>query len=391
MKRDFLSERVKSVPRVVSRAVDEVASDLKDRGMDVLSLSGAPISPPAEHVLSAAREAVAEGVGPPSRGILELREAIARKLKNENGITADPRTEILVTNGGMQALYITMTTLLNPGDEVLMFSPSFFFDGIVQLVGAIPVYVPTNEEEDFRFDIRGLIESISDRTKMIIVNTPANPTGYVATEEDLGEIADLAEKHGLFIVSDESYEKQVYDGRKHHSIGSLPGTMERMATIHSFTKSYAMPNWRVRFIAAGKDIVDGLTKTHEWMLLCCNYVAQKAATAALTGPQGWVREILHTFQKRRNQVCEGMAKIEEVWCVKPQGGAFIFLNISRLSMEPEELSQYLIKEFGIPAHAGLAFRSNHHIRIPFGATKKTLEKLLQRLERAVKQIQIKIH
>jgi aspartate/methionine/tyrosine aminotransferase len=379
----FATDRIKRLPFVSSRLVDAMARNLRKKGVDVLSLSGTPWQLPPEHVLQAARDATKNNVHPPSQGIPELREVISRRFEEESGMKTDPETEILVTNGGMQALYVVFTGIINRGDEVLIPSPCFFFNGIIELAGGIPRYCFSGEDNNFTWNIERLEELVSSKTRILVVNTPVNPTGYVATREDLMQIARIAEKYNLVVVSDESYDKQVYDGYKHYSIGSFPGMKERTLTIKSFTKSYAMPTWRVGYIVGKKDIIRQLRKIHEWMILCCNYVAQKAATAALTGPQGWIEDIRHDFENNRNFVCAAIARIPGISCVRPRGGPYIFLNISGLNMGPEECSEYLLREFGIPADPGSYFQSKSHIRIPFGGTRETLHKLVHRLKLAI--------
>ncbi len=383
----FISEKVEDVPYVGSRVVSRRLRELERKGMEVFHLSGAPTGLPPAHVLEAADKAARQNINPPSNGIPELREAIARKLNIENKIVVDPERQILVTNGAMHALYVTMTTFLNPGEEVIIFSPGFFFDGIIKLVEGIPVYVPLSEQNEFKFDIEELTKRVNSNTKIILVNTPVNPTGYVFSMNDLMEVAEIARKHDLLVVSDESYEKLVYERRKHHSMASLPGMKERTLTIQSFTKSYSMLAWRVGYIAASKTFIEALRKTLEWMVLCCNYTAQKAATAALTGPQEWVKDITLEFQSHRDTFCRGLAAIERVSYVLPKGGPFVFPNISQLGMNGEEFSSYLLEDFGIPTTPGTAFQSNDHVRIPFGASDQTLKEVLKRIDVAVARVQ----
>jgi len=383
----FISKKVEDTPYVGSRAVKRRIQELEKKGVEVFRLSGAPIGLPPAHVLEAVKEAAEQNVHPPSNGIPELREAIARKLNVENGIMVDPESEILVTNGAMHALYVTMTTFLNAREEVIIFSPSFFFNGIIKLVGGIPIYVPLGEETEFRFNFKELEKRVNSKTKIILLNTPVNPTGYVASMKELMEIAEIAKKYDLLVVSDESYEKLVYDGRKHCSIASLPRMKERTVTIQSFTKSYSMLAWRVGYIAANRNFINALRKTLEWMVLCCNYVAQKAATAALTGPQEWVKEITSEFQCRRDVFCKSLAAIKGVSYVLPKGGPFVFLNIKQLGMNPEKFSNYLLEDFGIPTVPGNVFQSNDHVRIAFGATDQMLKKVLGKLETAIIRVQ----
>lgn len=382
----FISEKVENVPHVGSRAVSRKIQELKKEGVEVLRLSGAPIGLPPAHVLEAAKQAVEQNIHPPSNGIAELREAIARKLKVENGIAVDPESEILVTSGAMQALYVTMTTFLNAREEVIIFSPSFFFNGIIKLVGGIPIYVPLSEQTEFKFNVKELEKRVNSKTKIILLNTPVNPTGYVASINDLIEIAKIAKKYDLLVVSDESYEKLVYDGRKHYSIASLPGMKERTVTIQSFSKSYSMLACRVGYIAGDRNFIEASRKTLEWMVLCCNYVAQKAATAALTGPQEWVKEITSEFQSHRDTFCKSLTAIKGVSYVIPKGGPYVFLNIKQLEMNPEKFSNYLLEDFGIPTVPGNVFQSNDHVRIAFGASGWTLREVSKRLDAAITRV-----
>jgi len=389
MKDSFLSKRAREVPRVGSRLSGEKAGKYKSEGIDIISLSGAPLTPPGENVLEAASKACYENGKSPSKGLLELRKAIAVKIERENGFKANPEEEILVTTGAMQALYIIMTGLLNPGEEVLMASPAFFFNGIIELVGGKTVYGEMDEEEGFRLEPALLEEKITPQTKLLILNTPANPTGYVATRENLEAIAEIVIKNDLIVVSDESYEKLVYDGRKHHSLASLAEVKNRVITVQSFTKSYAMPGWRVGYLVATKDIVRPLQKVLEWMILAGNYVAQKAALAALTGPQDWVKAIPLRFQENRNELVDGLSDVKDISFVTPEGGPFLFLNISGLGMKAEEFSEYIMKNYGIRNTPGLVFNSDNHVRLPFGGRKENVKKAVERLKKAVQGLRVR--
>lgn len=384
--RNPISKRARLVDQAGSREIADMAEQLKRRGIEVLPLKGMPVELPPMHVLEAAKKSVEDNIIAPSRGLPELRTAISVKLREENSIEVDPENEVLVTNGAMHALYISLTAILDPGDEVLMYSPTFFFYGILELVGGTPIYAPLREENGFRFDLSVLEEKISPRAKVILVSTPANPTGYVATREDLADIADIAKKYDLLVISDESYEKMVYDSRRHFSIASFPGMKERTITIHSFTKSYALPQWRIGYIAAPPDFTKYFKKVLEWMNLTCNYMAQKAAHAALTGPQEWVRRITTAFETYRDIAFEGVSAIKGLSCIKPQGGPFLFFSISQLGIGAKEFSSYLLSQFGVPTTPGDYFQSADHVRISFGATKEVLSEGINRLQIAVYRI-----
>ncbi|MFA5058294.1 MAG: aminotransferase class I/II-fold pyridoxal phosphate-dependent enzyme, partial [Opitutaceae bacterium] len=279
----YLAHRAGLVSRVASREVGDHAAELARQGADILHLLGWPTITPPDHVIEAATQAAASTVHPHSSGIPELKTALAGKLRVENGIRLRrPEEQIIITNGAFHAIYICLATLLDPGDEVLLFSPSFFFDGIIDLIGGAARYVPLDRKNGFAFDADAMKAAITKRTKVLLLNTPANPTGRVATLEELQAILQVAEENDLLVISDESYERMVYDGLSHHCIGALPGAEGRVITVQSFTKAYAMPQWRVGYIVCPTPFYPEFVKTLEWMVLSCNYVAQRCAWAAVT-------------------------------------------------------------------------------------------------------------
>lgn len=382
----FVAQRAKSVDRVGSRLSGEWIVEEARRGHRVSELRGAPVLPLPEHVLEAVHQASVENLSAPSQGLLSLREAISTQLRLESHVDVDP-DGILITNGAMHALYIVLTSVLEPGEEVLLYSPAFFFYGIIELVGGIPVYAPLDEEEDFRFDVNRLQERISPRTKAVLVNTPVNPTGYVATLQDLQAIAALAERHNLLIISDESYDRMVYSGQ-HYSICSIPEAVARGVTIRSFTKSYALPQWRIGYVATS---VPGLAqvfrKVLEWTVLTCNYVTQKAALAVLTGPQEWIDRFNRYLPKARDTLLSGVRALPGVTCVQPAGGPYLFPNISATGMDSVEFAHYLLEEFGVPATPGVFFQSDRHVRIPFAAPEAELSDVVRRLSESSEEME----
>ena len=386
MAKDYIAKKIQDAPRVISLLSSDLAKKARQDGTDIIPLAGAPYDLPPEHVLDAARRAVGEDCRPHPSGLLELREAIAKKLLEENQIRADPEEEILVTNGAMQALYVVMLAILEPGDEVLTPSPAFFFDGLVELAGGRSVYAPLLEEERFRFDIERIEHGVSRRTKVLMVNSPANPTGHVATRDELAAIADLADRRDLIVVSDESFEKFVYDGREHHSIASFPGMSARTITVHSFTKSYSMPTWRMGYLAARPEMVRHFQKVLEWLVLSCNHVVQKAATAALLGETAWIDKIVREFEDNRNLFHRGLEEMAGISCVRPEGGPLLFPNVSQLGMDGEAFSDRILRDCGIRSEPGYAFQSPNHVRLHFGGRRKWVEEAVRRLRQTVDRI-----
>jgi aspartate/methionine/tyrosine aminotransferase len=360
-----ISKAAQTLPRVTSNELSDTADRLRSQGKDILTLCGTPFWRPPEHVLQAAERAAHENVNPPSKGFLELRQAIAYKLANE-GIVADPGSQILVTNGAMHALSLVFTTLLDPGDEVVMYRPGFFFFGPIKLAGGVPVYAGTKQEKGWRWDAEAIEKAISPQTRMIVIDSPTNPTGYVCTNGDLLALAKLACKYDLLIVSDESYDNMIYDGASHVRLASLQELRERTITVCSFTKSFALQPWRLGFILAASHLIEHLQRVLEWNVLRCSHVAQRAGQAALEGSQAWVSEIAGRFQRGRDLMVERLRSAAGIEFVVPKGGPFLFLNVAELGLSGTEFSRWLLNDYGVPTDPGEFFGSESHVRLPFG-------------------------
>lgn len=381
-----VSKRASSVRRVASREMTDIIASLQAQGKEILPLKGGPYWSPPEHVLEAARREVSELSHPPSQGLYELRRAIANRLEQDDGLLVDPEKEILVTNGAQHALNIAFTTLLDSGDEALMCSPGYFFYGALELVGVIPVYAETRQEENWRWDVEALERKISPRTKMIIINSPTNPTGYVATEHDLLLVAELARKYNLLVLSDECYDKMVYDEGKHMRFASLTGVTDRTITVCSFTKSYVLPRWRVGFIVAPSDLIPYLIKVLEWNLLTCNPVAQRAAQAAMEGPQDWIKEIAPRYQRNRDLMIDGLRSASGISFTIPKGAPFFFLNAGKLGMSGGEFSRVLMYDYGVPTESGSLFGSDSHVRLMFGGSEDVVREAAKRISAATQKL-----
>jgi aspartate/methionine/tyrosine aminotransferase len=322
----------------------------------------------------------------PSRGLPEFRNAAASALRSELSVEFNPDKNLLATSGGMHALYVIFLALLNPGDEVLVPSPCYFLEGIIEPLGGKIVYVPMEEAQEYAWDLDLLESKVTPRTRCLFVNTPVNPTGRVLSEDDLRGIAELAERHDLFLIADESYNTLVYDGRLHISLSTFQFAQPRTLLVRSFTKSFAMPGWRVAFIAGPEDLIDAITKALEWNILYGSYVNQVAATAALEGPQDWLAGVTKEFQSARDLICERIRSIDAISAPVPAGGPFLFINVSCLSRNSDDVSSILLKDFGVPTTPGRFFQGPAHVRMAFGATSEMLHEAANRLARAVEMI-----
>ena len=378
-----VATRLVRLPSVGSRDLAEKAQEVARKGVDVLPLHPYPVRGLPEHVVEAARRAMIENHEPPSRGLPRLCQTIAEGVGAEIGRPLDPEAEVLITNGGMQALNVVFRTLLNPGDEVIIPSPCYFFQGCVRLAEGVPVHVPMAEGDGYAWDLDAIEAAITPRTKVLVLNTPVNPTGYVLSEEDVRTLGGLALRHGLLVVTDESYENLVYDGQKLASIAYLPDLAPNTILIRSFTKSYAMPGWRVGYIVAAQTLVDAFTKALEWEVLHCSTVSQAAAAAAMAGPQDWLSGVAQEFEDLRDHFLAGLGATAGLSCVKPAGGPFFFLNVQQLFPSSQAASEALL-EVGIPTTPGWHCQSDSHVRLAFGARRETLEEVLLRLTEVVR-------
>ena len=383
----FLSQRVLQSKRIPSIRDSHEIDAVRNSGVDVLDLKGAPREPMPTHVLKAVMEA-AESIGsyPSSKGLYSFRSALSSMMKDQDNAEVDPETEILVTNGGMQAAYTVFTGILDPGDEIIIPSPGFFFDEPVKLVGGNPVLVPMDEEEGYRLDLKRIERAITPRTKAVMVMTPQNPTGYVITESDLSGLAELATRHDLLLICDESFRRFVFDGRKHLSPISLPEIRDRTIMVRSFTKTFALSGWRVGYIVAPAQMINSFLIAQEWATISINPVSQSAAEAAVTGPQDWLIPLNQAYQTNRDIVCKAIEDIDGLWCNPPQGLPLLWINISALGISGYEFSDILLKQYGINSTAGEYFNDPvPHVRIPYGGDKSVAQELGKRLAKAAEQ------
>jgi len=319
---------------------------------------GEPDFTTPQHILDAAIEATRKGFTHYTEmdGTMELREAIAEKFEHDNGIEVDAKSGVTVTSGSQEAMLIAALAFLNKGDEALIldpYYPAYFEDTLI--AEAKPVSVPLDVKRNYRIDLEALEKKITSRTKMIWMCNPSNPTGHVFSKSDLEVIADIAKKHDLIVFADEIYEKIVYDGVKHVSIGSLDGMEERTITVNGFSKAYAMTGWRIGYIGAGQKLSSVLRKLHYYAVLCPNAISQKAAVAALNGPQDCVQEMVKEYARRRELVLNELGKMNSITCTKPKGAFYVFPNFSRYEKSDEAFAISLLKEAAVAAAPGSGF------------------------------------
>jgi len=364
---------------------------LADEIPDVVNLGiGQPDFDTPEFIRDAAKLALDEGYTryPPAKGFADLRQAIARKLKRENNIIADPDTDIYVAVGAMQVIFNTCLHLLNKGDEVIVVDPGYDYYSQIRLFGGIPVTVPAYESNLFKVDPADIKAAITDKTKVMIINTPSNPTGAIFDEEILRAIAQMALEHDLFVLSDEPYEHILFDGHQHISIGSFDGMAERTISAFTLSKSYAMTGWRVGYTVAPPAVINEMEKLMEHMVSGVTAVAQRAALAAIEAPQDCVREMVATYDKRRRFVYEGLNAIDGIKCLKPESTFYAFPNIKSLGLSSWDLAKYLVKEHQVAVVPGSIFgkAGEGYVRLSFAASIEQLQEGIARIERGVEAL-----
>lgn len=386
----WLSERVLRIGSSGIRRAFDLAN--KSRIEDLISLGlGEPDFDTPAFVKEAAKRAIDEGFNryTANAGIPELREAVADKLRRDNHVVYDPESEVIVTVGAINAIHLAILAIINPGDEVLLPDPFFVaFEPCVIMAGGRAVHVQLCEENDFRLRGADLIPHITEKTKMVIVNTPHNPTGSVLTRADLEDVAEVARQHDLFVLSDEVYEKLIYDGATHVSMASLPEMRKRTVSIHSFSKAYCMCGWRIGFAAAPQNIVEQMVKLQQFNSVHAPSYAQRAALAALTGPQDFLLEMRVEFDRRRRFMVDRLNSIEGLSCREPLGCFYAFPNITRLGLSSQEVSRLLLTDGRVVAVPGSALGTygEGYIRLSYTVPMPRLEMAMDRIESTVRRI-----
>ena len=357
---------------------------------DVINLSvGEPDFTPPRHALEAGWQAAKEGKThyAPTNGIPELREALAQKAYREYNLSYDPNSEILITVGGTEAIFSALVALINPGDEVLIPNPGFVcYEPCVLLAGGVPVSVPLLEENGFKPSIDDVMSLVTEKSRVMILNYPNNPTGAVLSRDEVAALAKIAVEQDMLVISDEVYEKIIYDNANHHSVATFSGMRERTLVVNSFSKTYAMTGLRVGFVYGPRELISPIWLTHQYIVTCVDILAQYIALAALKGPQDFVKEMVQEFDRRRHLVYKRLNEIDGFNCILPKGAFYVFPKIKDFGISSEEFAEFLIKSARIATVPGSAFGNygEGYIRISYAAAYEQLKEALDRVEKAVK-------
>ncbi len=348
---------------------------------------GQPDFDTPEHIRDAAKKALDQGYTryPPASGFPDLREVVAEKLERENKIKADPDSEIFISVGAMQGIFNVMLHMVEQGDEVLVVDPGYDYYSQIRLFGGVPVRIPAKEENKFKIDPEDVKKAITSRTKVLILNTPSNPTGALFDKEILEDIAKLCKEHQIMVLSDEPYEHIMFDNNEHVSIGSFEGMKDLTISVYTLSKSYAMTGWRVGYVVANKAIIDEMEKLMEHMVSGVTAVSQRAALAAISGSQECVEKMVERYAQRREIIYNGLNSIEGISCIKPESTFYVFPNISSFGMSSWDFAKYMVKEHKVAVVPGSIFGENGEgfVRISFATSSQNLELALEKIEKGV--------
>lgn len=366
------------------------ARALEAQGREIIHLEiGEPDFPTPLNIIEKGIESMRAGLTKytPSPGILEARQKIAENIGRTRGYTVDP-DEVVMTAGGKPIMFYSIMAVVNPGDEVIYPNPGFpIYESVINFAGGVPVPIPLREENEFRLDVEELEKLITEKTKMLIINTPQNPTGGMLTKEDLQEIARVVADRNIIILSDEIYDNIVYEGQA-FSITSLPGIREKTIILNGFSKTYAMTGWRAGYGVMPKSIAEHITKLVINSTSCLAGFTQMACIEALTGPQDGVKERAEQFKKRRDVIVEGLNSIPGLACLKPKGAFYAFPNITEFSKTSNEMADYLLHEAGVATLGGSSFGiyGEGYLRLSYANSLENIEKAVDRISLALRKL-----
>ena len=374
-------------------ALSALAKKLKAEGVDVVTLTaGEPDFPTPFHIKKAAIKAIEDNFTTYTinAGIPELRKAIADKFKRENNLNFEP-SQILVSNGAKHSIYNALKAICNKGDEVIIPAPYWVsYPEMVKLVDATPVFIQTTEENNFKMTPAQLKRTISKKTKALIYCSPSNPTGIVYSREEIEALATVVAQADLYVLSDEIYEKVIYDGTEHFSMGSIPAVKDHVVTINGVSKAFSMTGWRIGYLGAKEEIVAAAEKVQSQITSNASSISQHAALAAITGSNIDLNAMTAEFLRRRNFIYNAITSIEGICCIKPTGAFYVFPNVShyfgrkvkgRIVKSGDDIAQYLVDEERVVVVPGSGFGAKDYVRISYACSMQELEKAAERLRR----------
>lgn len=381
------SERMESLPFSGIRVMMERATRMQKEGKDIIHMEiGRPDFDTPEVIKKAAYDSIARGnvFYTSNYGTPELRKAIAEKLRRDNDIDYKPE-EILVTIGVGEGTYAAIAAFTEPGDEILVPDPVWLnYIHVPHFFGTVPVSYTLREENDFQLDVDELESLCTEKTRMLVINSPGNPTGTVQSRETLEKLADLAIRRNLIVISDEIYEKLVYGGAKHISIASLPGMKERTITLNGFSKCYSMTGWRLGYAAAPVEFISAMVRVHHYINTCAVSFVQEAGITALEKAEPDVEIMRKEYERRRDYAVAALNRIPGVSCKKPEGAFYIFVNVKSFGKTSAEIADYLLDEANVATVPGTAFGTSGegYIRLSYATAYDRIVEAMDRMEKA---------
>lgn len=395
-----LSSRLDRVAPSATTVLNERAIMMRRAGHDIKNFAvGEPDFPTPEHIRKAGIDAIASGHTryTPGGGTADLKEAICRKLLRDNGLHYEP-SQIVVSSGGKHALYNLLFVLCEDGDDVLIPSPYWVsYTEMTKLVGAEPVVLPTTPETGFKITPGQLRNAVTSRTRVLLLNSPSNPTGMVYTREELEALAGVIAETGIFVISDELYEKILYDGARHHSIAAVHDRMQDQTLIvNGLSKAYAMTGWRLGYAAGPQPVMDGVSKFQGQTVLHPSAITQYAGTVALTSSEAFLEPMVAAFKQRRDYMVDRFNRMTGVVCLKPGGAFYVFPDVSafigRHTQEGRkitgslDIAAYLLDEYHVVTVPGIAFGAEGFIRLSYATSMEVIKEGLDRIEEGLSRL-----
>ena len=389
-----LSRKLDRIAPSATTVLNERAIAMKREGIDVFNFAvGEPDFPTPDHVKEAGMAAIRDNITryTPATGIQDLKEAICRKLARDNGLEYAPN-QIATTSGGKHALYNLLYVICDEGDEVLVPAPYWVsYPEMVKLAGGVPVVLNTGPDASFKVTAGQVRSAITPKTKALMLNTPSNPTGMVYTRDELTAIAEVVMDAGIYVITDELYEKILYDGHRHVSIAALhPRMKEQALVVNGLSKAYAMTGWRLGYAAGPREVMDLVVKFQGQTVMHPSAITQHAAVTALTGPEDFLPPMISAFDRRRNYILERLGNMRGVACARPGGAFYVFPDMSAYTghRRPDgraiegsmDLAMYLLEAYQVISAPGAAFGTEGCLRFSYATTLNTIEKGLDRVE-----------
>jgi aspartate aminotransferase len=383
----LLSERMKRLGTETAFEILAKARALEAQGRKVVHLEiGEPDFDTPSNIREAAKKALDDGYTHygPSAGLPAVREVIAREVSRDWGISATSE-QVVVTPGAKPIMFFAIMALISPGDEVIYPNPGFpIYESVIRFVGGTPVPIVLREENDFDMDIEELRKLVTRKTRMLIINSPENPTGGVLSKSNLEAIAEMIRSQEITVLTDEVYHRILYEG-EHHSIASMPGMQEQTILLNGFSKTYAMTGWRLGYGVMRKDLAQQVAKLMTNSNSCTCSFTQMAGIEALQGPQDEVSKMVAEFRRRRDVIVDGLNAIDGISCKRPKGAFYVFPNVKEIGWNCRKLADYLLEEVGVAVLSGLSFGKygEGHLRLSYANSVENIQEALQRIKQAI--------